>query len=236
MAPLYSALAKVADNKKLLEDKLFKCLSLSYIFIFPSVTGIIFLSTEIVTIVLGDQWLEAAPVLANLSFLMIVFITNGTFRNAFILKGLFKGIILIDILGLLLIIGALFWESVDNIAVFSQYRAIVGVVIIISTIFTVQFVLKFKLFPFVIALVIPTLCSLCMWFTLSYFASVAVVLADIYYYTVTMVIIGALSYMITLLIFVSLLKNKHAIWHFNHSFIISAYSNVREKINTHKTS
>jgi O-antigen/teichoic acid export membrane protein len=230
MSPLFSSFAKIADQQQLLEEKVFKYLSLTYLFLFPCVTGMVFLSAEIVEILLGKQWSSAAPVLANLSFLMVVFITNGTLKHIFTLRSLFKGVIIIDILGLILIACALLIDHIDAIASFSQYRAFIGIIIIISTAIIAKIMLRFKLLPFLIISIVPFGCSFLMWCALSISSVYTEILMNLYLETLALIFIGAISYLALAYSAIHLLKNKSTIWHFNHSFVTSSMMSITKKL------
>jgi O-antigen/teichoic acid export membrane protein len=229
MMPLYSSLAKVMNNKVMLEDKISKYISLAYILLFPSIVGIMFLSTDIVLVVLGDEWLEAAPVLANLSLLMVVFFTNNTFKQVFILKEAFKGVIIIDLIGLMLIAGAFIWPLIDTMESFSVYRAGIGGVVILATLLMIKFTLKFSLSTFLLTMVVPSIGALVMWFVLHYSSSAMSEINNIPLSVLLNMLIGAVSYSITSFACLYCLKGKHNIWHFNYSFIVSALKRIIKK-------
>lgn len=230
MKPLFSGLAQIADDIKQLEDKAFKYLSLAYMFLIPATVGVMFLSTEIVVIVLGDKWLEAAPVLANLSLLMIVFLTNNTFKQIFILKGMFKGVIAVDILGLVLIISTLFISQITTVEVFSLFRAGIGLIVVLSTVMIVKKLLNFSVFPLVIALALPVLASAVMFVGLVLSREMVSGIGNVYIETICVVLLGALIYAVVAFGLIIKLKNRHHIWHFNYSFITHGIAKIKAKL------
>ena len=235
MSPLFSSFAKIADNTRELEDKVFKYLSLAYLFLFPSIAGIFFLSEEIVSIVLGEKWIEAAPILANLSLLMAVFLTNNTFKQIFILKNLFKGIITIDILGLLLIASALFITTIGSAEHFSIYRACIGIVIIFATMLIVKITLKFRLLVYFTTIVVPAIATMAMLLTLRFTKSLIEGFdIGIYYYFISSILIGIFSYSIVVFALLCLLRKISNIWFFNWSFILDILSKIFSKLSPQK--
>lgn len=229
MGPLYASFAKLENNNGSIEEKIQQYISLVYLFIFPSVVGIAFLAEEIVLILLGEPWLSSAPVLANLSFLMIVFGTNSTLKQAFILKGKFSSIIAIDIAGLLLIISTLFISFIGSMESFSLYRAGVGVSVILLTFISAKYILNYKLFPFFMASIVPTISSLVMLlimdYSVQYFAD-----SNIYIYTIALALIGGGAYSSLSALLLYFLRNRHSIWHFNFTLIKTIFSIVSSKI------
>ena len=227
--PLFSSLAKLDSNWSILEDKIYKYLSMIYVILIPSIFGMYYLSEKIVTILLGEQWLFAAPTFGLLSFLMLVFATNSAFKNIFILKDQFLGVILIDVFGLIAIFFTILIDQIDSIATFAQYRVFIGIVVFILTIMLVKQKLKFHLCPLFISLSLPVVASGGMLYILKILERIDMFNNNIYLATLFLIIISALSYFCMWFACIVLCKKFNVIWEFNYSIVQSLFSNLSNK-------
>jgi lipopolysaccharide exporter len=227
--PLYSSLAKLANDLTLLEAMIHKFLSVVYLILIPSIFGIVYFAEEIVLIIFGNQWAEMAPIFANLSILMMVFATNGAFKHIFTLRSKFKSAILLDIIGIILIVSAIFIEDIDSSEVFSIYRVMVGGLIFLASLLLAKYTLNFKILPVLYALVIPTISSLLMLFFIQVIQP-TLFIDYLFINTFITMLCGAVIYSLSCYLLLIALKDKLFIWTFNYELLMRLISQLKNYV------
>ncbi|WP_413284613.1 oligosaccharide flippase family protein [Vibrio sp. MA40-2] len=96
-ASLYAGIAKISHNRDELNDKLLKYLTVAYLLVMPSAFGIYVLQDQIVAVVMGEQWMSAAPVMGLLSLLMLSMPLNIALQTVLISLNKVKYLVVIDI-------------------------------------------------------------------------------------------------------------------------------------------
>lgn len=219
--PLYSSLAKVKDNSYLLKQQLFKYMSVSYSLVIPSAVGIVLLADKIVLLLFGQQWIEAAPIMAYLSILMLTFVTNGAYKIIFTLKSKFFGIALLDLMGIILITSAFFIEPIASGSDFSIFRSLVGIVILVISICLAKIFLRYEVKLAILAMIIPVISSLLMAIFIFLFLPIVEDVTDLNWLLLLLVIIPSIViYLLFWSLSIVLLKKKHYIWQFNYDLIL----------------
>jgi len=228
--PLYSSLARDTSNVELLGMKVHKYLSIVYFILVPCIIGMILLVDDIVQLVFGSQWGEMSPILANLAILMIVFATNGAFKYIFILTSRFKGVILLDVFGIVLMLSAVYIDEINSSYIFSEYRVFIGVLIFTLSLIITKFSLKIKIFPAIVSLILPLLASTVMFYILLIFRVNSIGFDTLFLNIVFMMFIGFIVYFTIWLFLTYLLRGKHFIWSFNYSFVVNILEGAKQKI------
>ena len=77
MAPLYVGLSSVNQQPELFADKVHKTISVLFLILLPISFGTFVTADNIVTVLLGDQWVGAAPIIMVLAFNLL----PGTFSD-----------------------------------------------------------------------------------------------------------------------------------------------------------
>jgi O-antigen/teichoic acid export membrane protein len=227
--PLYSSLAKVSHDLALLEAMIHKFLSVVYLILVPSIFGIVYFAEEIVSIIFGNQWAEMAPIFANLSILMMVFATNGAFKHIFTLRSKFNSAILLDIIGITLIVSAIFIDDIHSSEVFSIYRVIIGGVIFLASLLLAKYTLKFKITPVLFALIIPTISSILMLVVIQVIQPIFFI-DYLFLNTFITMLFGAVIYSLSCYLLLIALKDKLFIWTFNFELLMRLTSQLKSYV------
>jgi lipopolysaccharide exporter len=231
--PLYTSLARTGEDVNSQAVIINKYLSVVYSLLVPSICGIMLLSKDIVHILFGEQWADTAPVLAYLSALMVVFATNGAFKHIFVLSGRFKGAMLLDVFGIVLILSALLINHLDSTQMFAQYRVFVGLIIYLLSLLLVKTLLRVSLYPTILALIVPIFGSAVMLVFLVILKENSLQLDSVFLNTVMMIFSGFIVYLATWLGFIYFLRDKHFIWAFDYALVgrfRSKFMNIYSKI------
>lgn len=224
--PLYSGLANSIDDSSSLQDKMCKYLSVVFAIVLPAIVGIHFLSEELVQILFGEGWQEVAPILSNLSILMLFFATNAALKHVFILKGKFRGPIILDLLGLAFIFVAVYIDEIKSVELFSLYRVAVGFLIFLSTVFIAKSILKFRVSLFFIALLIPLINSCLLALFLFYWPEIQPSVDSLLIQTFLTIILASLLYLLCFFTSLLCVKSYHPVWKFDLNFITKVLSKL----------
>jgi len=229
--PLYASLAKNGDNIALQTLQINKYLSIVYTLLVPAICGIILLADDIVAIVFGEQWHKTGPILANLSILMLVFSTNGAFKHIFTLSSRFKGAMLLDVFGIVLILLALGIDNIDSAELFSQYRVLVGVLIYILSLSIVKLLLKVDIRATLIAMIVPVISAAVMVGCLLILKSELLQLHNILANIIMMTFVGLIIYSGIWLFCIYYLRESHLIWAFDYALLKRGLVVITKKFN-----
>ena len=204
-------LAKYKDNKKELFDKTYKYLALIYLFVFPSTVGIWFISPQICTVILGDKWVDTAPIISALSILMISYPISAVTTNLFDYLGKEKFSIYNDIFGLTAIGFIAISFAFEDINQFSQIRGYIGIVMLLFVIIFARITIQVSIKK-IIELMLPS--SLASAFMLLFLLEVHSNSNMTITGLLTNIFFGGLTYIIFFLLLIILIKPYSKIWHF----------------------
>lgn len=221
--PVFSGLVQYKNNKELLYDKTFKYLSLVYLFIIPSIVGIFITAEQIGSILLGNKWVGIDNTIQALAVLMLPFSLQPILNNlydCFDRPGINA---IVDVIGILLILYAFYFLSLENVEAFAEARSAIGLFIFFFMIVLARIVIKFSIKQMLIVLFIPCVGSSMMLlsFYYIYMNSELTILG-----LILNILFGATVYFAIGLLLFALLKNRSSLWHFGYSLVISV---VRRK-------
>ncbi len=122
---MYAGITKVREDRELLNDCILRYLAISYLFVIPSVFGIYALSDLFTTVVLGEKWLDAAPVIGLLALLMLSMPLNISLQSVLTNLSKIKYLVLLDMVMIAAIVSIILWLSGQDdfdVLLYSQYR------------------------------------------------------------------------------------------------------------------
>lgn len=122
---LYAGLTQIKADHHSLEQHICRYMVLAYLLITPAAFGVFALQDELVLLLMGHQWQQAAPVFGLLSFLMMSMPLNAITQTVLIQLDKIRYLVCIDVIMIVLIalcFYLLFNNGVADLTVFAQYR------------------------------------------------------------------------------------------------------------------
>ncbi len=219
--PFFSGVIQYKNDKTVFYDKVFKYLSLVYLFVIPAICGIFITAEQIADIVLGGKWVGVDNTIRWLAVLMLPFSLQGVLDILYDSFGKSGTNTFVDILGIILIGFMFYYFSLENLDEFVMARSAIGLFIFSFMILIAKIAIDFSIKKMLMILLIPCIGSLIM------------LLSFYYIYTNTdltilglalNVLFGAFVYFISSVLLFKLLKNKSDLWHFGYSLIANGAS------------
>ncbi len=122
---MYAGITKVREDRELLNNSILRYLAISYLFVIPSVFGIYALSDLFTSVILGEKWLDAAPVIGLLSLLMLSMPLNISLQSVLTNLSKIKFLVCLDMVMIAAIVSTILWLSAQDdldILIYTQYR------------------------------------------------------------------------------------------------------------------
>ncbi len=122
---MYSGITKVREDRELLNNSILRYLAISYLLVIPSVFGIYALSDLFTTVVLGEKWRDAAPIIGLLAMLMLSMPLNISLQSVLTNLSKIKYLVFLDMVMIAAIVSIILWLSRQDdfdILLYSQYR------------------------------------------------------------------------------------------------------------------
>lgn len=124
---MYSGLTRVREDQELLHNSILRYLAIAYLLVIPSVFGIYALSDLFTSVVLGEKWKDAAPIIGLLALLMLSMPLNISLQSVLTNLSKIKFLVLIDIVMITAIISLILWLSglrYFDIEQYTQFRTL----------------------------------------------------------------------------------------------------------------
>ncbi|WPC72892.1 oligosaccharide flippase family protein [Vibrio porteresiae] len=158
----YAGLTQLIDDKEALTHQLCRYLALAYLLVVPSAAGIYVLQDEIVSVVMGEKWADAAPVLGLLSLLMLSMPLNIALQSLLTHMSKLSYLVWIDVV-MIVAIGAsfslLYQQGITLLATYTLARVALVVVFIALLLLVYKAVLHVALTRVLAVLLLPMLPS-----------------------------------------------------------------------------
>lgn len=134
IGPLFQVLYSYMSNEKGSNERVYATCVTMLVIAVPSAVGIHMLANELTFILLGQRWLEYAPVLANLAVLTLSFTAGNVISDAIVSRGKVKLAFVYDLLTLLVGILSLFvfLSLIVSPSSLSFFRASIGIFMLIT--------------------------------------------------------------------------------------------------------
>ncbi len=162
---MYAGITQVREHHEELKGSILNYLAFAYLLVVPSAFGIFALSDLFTEVVLGEKWLEAAPIIGLLSLLMLSMPLNISLQSVLTNLSKIKYLVLLDVVMISAIVGLIIGLSKSNnfdLLSYTQYR--VALVVLFMLMLCVAYKLLINLSPIRIMAVIllPTIPSIVM--------------------------------------------------------------------------
>lgn len=122
---LYAGISRISHNQDKLHDKIAHYLIFSYLCVIPASLGIFTLNEELVSVVIGEKWQAAAPILGFLSLLMLSMPLNVILQVVLISLTKIKYMVVLDIIMITAIISSfviLNQSNIQDLLIYTQIR------------------------------------------------------------------------------------------------------------------
>ncbi|WP_334050909.1 oligosaccharide flippase family protein [Alteromonas gracilis] len=166
MAPIFSALSALKDDRNLFHKKALQTLFLILAVITPCCFGLYLIRAEFTELVLGQKWAHVSDALGLLAFLMLVFCIQPIINIIFDGYGKTKHSIWIEIFGLTTLVLGFVIVAPETLYQFIQVRVLVGFLTILFMLSLSVVLVEFNLLKFMIIITFITLPSAIMYLSL----------------------------------------------------------------------
>lgn len=204
---IYPSLSEYINDKSVLVDKVNKSLLVLSCIYLPIVFGGVYLSDTLVPVVFGSKWDEAVP-LFNI-FLPMTFagILVSALTNVYTLTGKVKQQFWYEVITSILFLMVMVPASTLPLLDFALCRQLVPYVLLLTIMLALQRTLPISIFKLLKLLLIPLICSLFMISVLRFFSQLVTIDNEIVFLLVS-IFIGAIAYVIALVLMIFLSKGK----------------------------
>lgn len=217
---IFPGLAKFKDDKAELFDKTYKYLALIYLFVLPSMVGIWFIALQFCTVILGDKWVNTAPIMSALAVLMLSYPLNAVVTNLFDYLGKAKYSIFNDIFGLGAIGLTVVSFSFDSIHQFSLLRGYIGIAVLLFVVAFARLTIQLSVSKIVELMLPSALAAALMYLSFVYiYSNASMTLLGL----LANVLFGALTYAVYFSLLVVAVKPHSAIWQFWYDRFVAVF-------------
>lgn len=158
--PLVATFSRVRDNLPELSKQFSLAVLVVMIFVSPICAFLFYYPEHFIKVVLGDKWIEAAPIMQVLPLLLLAFSLSSIINNVFISTGRVKAVFYYDVLSLLLVVSILLLMTFSSITDFALWRSIVALFVTVLFIFLAIYIIKCPWHLILWAMFLPMACSL----------------------------------------------------------------------------
>ncbi len=213
---MYAGITKVREDKELLNNSILRYLAISYLLVIPSVFGIYALSGLFTSVVLGEKWLDAAPIIGLLALLMLSMPLNISLQSVLTNLSKIKHLVLLDMVMIAAIVSIILWLSgLDDfdILLYTQYRVILVFLFILMLCLAYKILINLPIARVGLVVVLPMIPSLIM-------AKVLTIVENHLDYPdavnlIILVVIGVFTFSSMMLFIIAVTRN----WIFEYDFI-----------------
>jgi O-antigen/teichoic acid export membrane protein len=167
MQPAFSALSSLKDNVTELHNKAYQSLFLSYLIVVPAAFGLHLVGPSFVMTVLGEQWIDAIPLIQVLGFLMIPFATQPILNNLYDAQGKTKFSLFTDAYGISVIVIITLLLKPNTASIFSDFRVLIGFSSVLLGFLLSKIFLRLHIWKLLVTIVVPIIISLIMYSTVA---------------------------------------------------------------------
>ncbi len=221
---MYSGLTQVREDRVLLNNSILRYLAISYLLVIPSVFGIYTLSDLFTSVVLGEKWLDAAPIIGLLALLMLSMPLNISLQAVLTNLSKIKYLALIDMLMITAIVSLIVWlsgQSDFDILQYTQYRVFLVFLFILMLCLFYKILIKLPLFRVFMVFILPVIPGILMAETLK-IVEAQLGYSDVINFLI-LVFIGILTFSPIMLIIIAITKN----WICEYDFILSLLKKMK---------
>ena len=214
---MFPALSEYKNQREALFDKTYKFLALTYMLIIPSIFGLFIVDVQFATVILGEKWRDAAPILSALSLLMLSYPLNAISHNLYDYLNKTHLSLFNDLLGMFALLLTFYLWQFNSIEEFANIRAYIASVLFLVLIVIVKITLGFSLRAMFSLIALPLVSSLFMYAAFTFiYVNENVTLLGFF----INVFLGGLYFIISASIVIILVQKKSVIWQFWYGKVI----------------
>ncbi|GAL05249.1 lipopolysaccharide biosynthesis protein WzxC [Photobacterium aphoticum] len=124
---LFAVLAKLRETPLLFQYRLLKQMSLNMLIVIPCAFGMMAIAGPFTAIVLGDEWLEAEPLIVSIAGLMVVMSSHGLLNTALTVQKKLGVLLLSDIIAIGVIATVFMTHTQSTVLELAQLRMMIGI-------------------------------------------------------------------------------------------------------------
>ena len=223
--PLLASFSRVRHDLSVLDHQLRTSLLMVFLLIMPVCAVLATYSDAIVFTLLGEQWKDQGPLLANLTILLFTFSLGSILGNLYIAMGKVKLIFFYNLLSLTFIFSMLLLLSGSNLAEFALLRGILGLIstslwLLLALYFTGSHILSFMMILLTPALITYLSLLLTDYFSLQ--------IDSIYISLAWNVVTFGVFYLLLTMVLYAMLFKKIKEWRHLKNLLIKAVFSVRD--------
>lgn len=208
--PLLASFARVKYDMPALDHQLRASLLMIFLLTMPICVVLVINSDAIVLVLLGEQWKDQGPLLANFTVLLFVFSLGAILANFYIAIGKIKLMFFYNLLSLVFIFATLLAFANDDLANFALLRGVLGFVstlpwLVLALYFTGSHMFSFMIMLFMPVVLITFLAAL---FTGYFMLQIDSIFISLVWNLVTF----ATFYFLLVIVFYAALLNKIKEW------------------------
>tara|TARA_Y100000034_G_C6868971_1_gene396421 strand:+ start:86 stop:1534 length:1449 start_codon:yes stop_codon:yes gene_type:complete len=144
IGPVFQVLYSYMSQEKASKERIYVTCLMMLLIAIPSAVGLYLLADDLTPLLLGDEWTEYGPVLANLAVLTLSFTAGNVISDAIISRGKVKHVFVYDLSTLLISVAALafFHQFISSPTNLSAFRASIGIFMLFSGLFWLSYCLE----------------------------------------------------------------------------------------------
>lgn len=154
IGPVFQVLYSYMSNQQASNERVYTTYVSMLLIGVPCAVGLHTVASELTYVMLGEKWIEYAPILANLAVLTLSFSAGNVVSDALISRGKVKDVFIYDSATLLLSLLALVlcYQMALSADGLSLYRAAIGIFMLLSGLLWLSFCLRLNTLRLVRAL------------------------------------------------------------------------------------
>lgn len=166
-SPLFAAMSQIKHDRELLFKKFYQLNFLGSILLLPSAVGLYIVSEDFAAVVLGENWLEVSDIIKYLGIFSFMMFTQCLLFILYDTQGKIEQSITHELISIVLFVSFVLILMPKSIFDYAQIKFMSGLLIILAVIFYGHYVLGFKLYMYLLAVIPSILPITVMWYVCS---------------------------------------------------------------------
>lgn len=222
---LYPTLSQYIDDENVLVDKLYKfMLTLSCMSI-PIVFGGVYLSSDIVPIVFGEQWHEAVPLFSAFLIMSYATMFNQSLHSFYTLIGKVKSQFFFECVTSAIFVMLILFASSYDLNTFGAWRSGIAYVNLLLLMGVLSYFMPLSLLNMSKIMLAPILSSIVMIFSIDFISHYLIDIDDLVRLTLS-ILWGGLTYFVCLLTIIVIAKAKIQEYEFVYQTFFKSMKNI----------
>ena len=128
IAPMFSLVASVKHDDEILYAKIYQTIFIGLLILLPAAVGMTLVANEFTLLVLGEKWLGVSAFIGLLAFLNLTFFSQQVVFMLYDAKNKPMIAAINDVIGIILLVGAVMLFPMTDLVEFAEIRVIIGVI------------------------------------------------------------------------------------------------------------